>query len=163
MPANLVAENEMFFTQFEPKMKNRFIMFLDGVPSYIIKKIARPTTTQEAKPIDHINLRRFVKGKTVWGPLALTLYDPIVPSAAQAVMEWVRLHHESVTGRDGYAEFYKKDIVINMLGPVGDKVEEWILKGCMITEVNFGDADWATDDIVTLDLTIQPDFCILNY
>ena len=40
--------------------------------------------------------------------LAITLYDPVVPSV---VMEWVRLHHESVTGRDGYSDFYKKDII----------------------------------------------------
>jgi hypothetical protein len=42
-------------------------------------------------------------------------------------MEWVRLHHESVTGRDGYSDFYKKEITFNSLGPVGDKVEEWTL------------------------------------
>jgi hypothetical protein len=44
-------------------------------------------------------------------------------------MEWVRLSHESVTGRDGYSDFYKKDIRFNALGPVGDVVEEWICKG----------------------------------
>jgi hypothetical protein len=93
----------------------------------------------------------------------IELYDPIVPSGAQAVMEWVRLHHESVTGRDGYAEFYKKDIIINVLGPVGDKVEEWILKGAQITEVNFGEMDWAKDEAMGITMKIQPDFCILNY
>ena len=51
-------------------------------------------------------------------------------------MEWVRLHHESVTGRDGYSDFYKKDITFNSLGPVGDKVEEWTLKGTFIETVN---------------------------
>lgn len=163
MAANLVAENEMFFNTFEPKMKNRFQMYLDGVPTFIIKKISRPTITQEAKPIDHINMVRYVKGKTKYGTVSMTLYDPISPSGAQAVMEWIRLHHENVTGRDGYLDFYKKDITFNMLGPVGDKVEEWVLKGCMITEVNFGDADWATDDIVTIDLTVQPDLAIQNY
>ncbi len=39
-------------------------------------------------------------------------------------MEWIRLGHESVTGRDGYSDFYKKDLTVNVLGPVGDKVEE---------------------------------------
>ena len=47
-------------------------------------------------------------------------------------MEWVRLSHESVTGRDGYSDFYKKDIRFNALGPVGDIVEEWALKGAYI-------------------------------
>lgn len=161
--ANLVAENEMFFNQFESKMKNRFIMYVDGVPSYICRKVTRPTLTQEAKEMPHINLVRYVKGRSKWGTVQLSLYDPIAPSGAQSVMEWVRLHHESVSGRDGYADFYKKDIVVNMLGPVGDKVEEWILKGCMITEANFGDADWSTDDLAEISLTIQPDYCILNY
>ena len=66
----------------------------------------------------------------------MTLFDPITPSGAQAVMEWVRLHHESVTGRDGYSDFYKKDLTINVLGPVGDVVSEWIIKGALITEAN---------------------------
>ena len=161
--ANLVSEQELFFTAFEPKMKNRFILYMDGIPSYLVKKVARPTIKQDSKPLDHINVQRYVKGKTTWGSMALELYDPIVPSGAQAVMEWVRLHHESVTGRDGYLEFYKKDLTLNVLGPVGDKVEEWIIKGAQITEVNFGDMDWSTDDVMTFTLTIQPDYCVLNF
>jgi hypothetical protein len=161
--ANLVTEQELFFTAFEPKMKNRFVLYVDGIPSYVVKKVARPTLQQEAKPLDHINVQRYVKGKSKWSTMQLELYDPIVPSGAQAVMEWVRLHHESVTGRDGYLEFYKKDLTLNVLGPVGDKVEEWIIKGAQITEVNFGEMDWGTDDVMTFTLTIQPDYCVLNY
>ena len=161
--ANLVAEQELFFKAFEPKMANRFILYADGLPAYVIKGVARPTLSQDAKVLNHINVQRYVKGRSVWGAIAMTLFDPIVPSSAQSVMEWVRLHHESVTGRDGYADFYKKDITINVLGPVGDKVEEWILKGCMITEANFGDMAFDTDDPIEVTVTVQPDFCILNY
>jgi hypothetical protein len=78
-------------------------------------------------------------------------------------MEWVRLHHESVTGRDGYSDFYKKDITINLLGPVGDKVEEWILKGAFITTAKFSDMDYTGEDLATVDLTLSVDYCILNY
>ena len=160
---NIVSEQELFFTAFEPKMTNRFILYMDGIPSYLVKKVARPSITQEKKPIDHINVQRYVKGKTIWGEMQMTLYDPIVPSGAQAVMEWVRLHHESVTGRDGYLEFYKKDLTLNILGPVGDRVEEWIIKGAQITQVQFGDMDWSQDNPVEFTMTIQPDYCILNY
>ena len=161
--ANLVAEQEMFFNSFEPKFTNRFIMHMDGVPSFMVKGVARPSLTMEAKELPHINLVRYVKGRTVWGTMQFTLYDPIVPSGAQAVMEWVRLHHESVTGRDGYADFYKKDLILNMLGPVGDKVEEWIIKGAQITDATFNDLNWDTDSVLEITLTIQPDFCILNF
>lgn len=161
--ANLVAEQELFFKAFEPKMANRFILYADGLPAYVVKGVARPSLTQDAKVLNHINVQRYVKGRSVWGAIAMTLFDPIVPSSAQSVMEWVRLHHESVTGRDGYADFYKKDITINVLGPVGDKVEEWILKGCIITQVTFGELSFDTDDPMQVEVTVQPDLCILNY
>ena len=160
---NLVSEQELFFKAFEPKMANRFILYADGLPSYVVKGVSRPTISQEAKQLNHINVQRYVKGRSVWGTISMTLFDPIVPSAAQSVMEWVRLHHESVTGRDGYADFYKKDLTITVLGPVGDKVEEWILKGCMVTEASFGDLAFDTDDPTEVTMTVQPDLCILNY
>ena len=103
-------------------------MDIDGIPSYFVKTMNRPQITFEEIELNHINVKRYLKGKGTWETLEITLYDPIVPSS-DAVMEWVRLHHESVTGRDGYSDFYKKDITFNLLGPVGDKVEEWKLKG----------------------------------
>jgi hypothetical protein len=164
MANNIVAENEIFFTAFEPKVKNRFLLSIEGVPAYIIKKLKRPQLEQEPIKLPHINTLRYVKGMTKWGTIDLTLYDPVVPSGAQAVMEWVRLHHESVTGRDGYAEFYKKDLTLQVLGPVGDKVEEWIIKGAQITKADFGEMEWSdTTDAVNIELTIQPDYCVLNY
>jgi hypothetical protein len=162
--ASLISEQELFWTAFEPKTKNRFLAFVDGIPGFMIKKITRPNYRQEAKPIDHINLQRYVKGKTIWGPMQITLYDPIVPSASQAIMEWTRLHHESVTGRDGYAEFYKKDLLLVTTGPVGDKVEEWVVKGAMITEMNLGEFDWSDNGTpIEFTITVQPDYCVQNY
>jgi hypothetical protein len=156
--------NEIFFTAFEPKQQNRFILYMDGIPAYIIKGVAGVNLTQDAVALNHINVQRFVKGKSKWGEIQMTLFDPITPSGAQAVMEWVRLHHESVTGRDGYSDFYKKDLTLDVLGPVGDIVSEWIIKGALITNANFGDYNWDTDSTAqNIALTIQPDYCILNF
>ena len=156
--------NEIFFTAFEPKQANRFIMYIDGIPAYEIKGVGAVTLTQGAVALNHINVQRFVKGKTTWGTIQFTLFDPITPSGAQAVMEWVRLHHESVTGRDGYSDFYKKDITVNVLGPVGDIVSEWIIKGAFIKSANFGEYNWDTEAAaINLQVTLGMDYCILNY
>ena len=156
--------NEIFFTAFEPKQQNRFILYMDGIPAYIIKGVAGVNLTQDAVALNHINVQRFVKGKSKWGEIQMTLFDPITPSGAQAVMEWVRLHHESVTGRDGYSDFYKKDLTLDVLGPVGDIVSEWIIKGAIITDANFGDYNWDTESTAqNITLTVQPDYCILNF
>ena len=161
--AQLLDPTEIFFTAYEPKLSNRFIMYIDGIPSYLIKAAGRPSLENGTVVLDHINIERKVKGKSRWQDITITLYDPVVPSGAQAVMEWVRLHHESVTGRDGYSDFYKKDITFNALGPVGDKVEEWTLKGAFIASTSMGDFDWSGEDPLTIELTLAYDYAILQY
>ena len=156
--------NEIFFTAFEPKQKNRFIMYMDGIPAYIIKGVTAVTLTQDEVVLNHINVLRKVKGKSKWSNMTLTLFDPITPSGAQAVMEWVRLHHESVTGRDGYSDFYKKDLTFNVLGPVGDIVSEWIVKGALIVNANFGDYSYDDESAAqNITLEIALDYMILNF
>ena len=160
----ILNPNEIFFTAFEPKQANRFIMYIDGIPAYEIKGVSAVTVNSGTVTLNHINVQRYVKGMTKWDPITFTLFDPIVPSGALAVMEWIRLHHESVTGRDGYSDMYKKDLSFNVLGPVGDIVSEWIMKGCFITSAAFGEYSYdSPDTAVNLTMTVQPDYCILNF
>ena len=159
----ILNTNEMMFTAFEPKLQNRFLMFIDGIPAYLIKKISRPSISFNEVVLDHINVKRKIKGKANWDNISCDLYDPVTPSGAQAVMEWVRLSHESVTGRDGYSDFYKKDVTFNLLGPVGDVVEEWVLKGTYIEQANFGDLDYASSDPAEITLTLKYDYAILQF
>ena len=160
----ILDPNEIFFTAFEPKQQNRFLMLVDGVPSYFIKGVGAISLTQGEVTLNHINVYRKVKGKTTWGNVQLTLHDPISPSGTQTIMEWVRLHHESVTGRDGYSDFYKRDVTLNILGPVGDIVSQWTLKGCFIRDANFGEYNWDTENTAqNITMTLTPDYCVLNY
>jgi hypothetical protein len=155
--------SEIMFTPFEPKTKNRFIMYIEGVPAYLIKTAKRPSIQFEEIVLDHINVKRHIKGKGTWQPIDVTLYDPVVPSGAQSVMEWIRLSHESVTGRDGYSDFYKKDVTFNLLGPVGDVVEEWVLKGTYIESADFGELDYSSSDPAEITLSLRYDYAILQF
>jgi hypothetical protein len=160
----ILNPNEIMFTAFEPKVANRFILYVDGIPAYLIKKASAPGFEANEIILDHINVYRKVKGKIRWNDMTLELYDPIAPSGTQAVMEWARLAHESVTGRDGYSDFYKKDLSLNILGPVGDIVGEWIIKGAFVKSANFGEYDWASGEAAAnITMTIAMDYCIANF
>jgi hypothetical protein len=159
----ILDPNQIFFTSFEPKVQNRFYFFIDGIQSYAIKKASAPSFDAGEIVLDHINIYQKIKGKVKWNDITLELYDPVSPSSSQSVMEWFRLHHESVTGRDGYQDFYKKDTTMSILGPVGDIVSEWIIKGSFIKSANFGDYDWSGDSYVSINVTLGCDYVIHNY
>jgi hypothetical protein len=151
---------------YEPKKKNRFIMRFDsslGINEWYVESTSRPQVTIGAVEIPFLNTSTYVAGRFVWNTINVTFRDPIGPSASQALMEWVRAHAESVTGRMGYAAGYKKDIGLELLDPTGVVVEKWILQGCFLTDVNFNDLAYSDEGLVNIAATLRPDRCILVY
>jgi len=151
---------------YEPKRQNRFILRFPsslGINEWFVESAARPHITINATEIPFLNTSTFVAGRFNWQTINVVFRDPIGPSAAQALMEWVRLCAESVTGRMGYAAGYKKDIDIEMLDPTGVVVEKWILQGTFITDLNFGELDYSRDDIANITASLRMDRCIQVY
>jgi hypothetical protein len=91
----ILNPNEIFFTAFEPKQASRFILYMNGVPSYLVKGVGAVSLTQTAVALNHINAQRYFKGKIKWNTNQFTMHESITPSGAQAVMEWACLGHES--------------------------------------------------------------------
>lgn len=162
--AETLSVPEMLPTKFEPLAKRRFVLAIEGIDAFLIKTAARPTYSTEEVTVNFINSTRYLAGKTTFGTMSVTLHDPIAPSGAQQVMEWVRLCFESVSGRGGYADFYKRDIQIKMLDPVGTVVQLWDIKGAFITEANFNDISYdSTADLAEISLTIRFDNAVLQF
>ena len=110
-----------------------------------------------------ISTVQFASAKTTFNTIQVTLHDPIAPSGAQQIMEWVRLHYESVSGRSGYADFYKRDIQLKLLDPIGTVIELWDIKGAFITEANFGELTYEDAAPAELSLTLRFDNAVLQY
>jgi len=145
---------------YEPKKKNRFIFRFPtplGIQEWFVASGSRPSVTIEETEIQFLNTSTFVAGRFTWETIDVTFRDPIGPSAAQALMEWVRLHAESVTGRMGYAAGYKKDVELELLDPTGVVIEKWILQGTFLTGVNFNDLDYSSSDIADINATLRFD------
>ena len=161
--AETLSVQDMLPNKFEPKRKNRWIFALEGIDSFLIKSANRPTMTIEEQSISYMNSKRYLAGLGSWGDLSLTLHDPIAPSGAQQVMEWVRTHFESVSGRAGYADFYKRDAQLKLVDPVGTVIELWDMKGCFLTNASFGDLSYDAGDMNEISLTIRFDNCVLQF
>ena len=161
--ATTLNVTDMLPNKFELKRKFRWQFAIEGIDAFLIKTAARPTITTEEQEIPFINSTRYIAGKTKFETISVTLHDAIAPSGAQQVMEWIRTHFESVSGRAGYADFYKRDCQLKLLDPVGTVVELWDLKGCFLTNATFGDLDYGASDPADISLTIRFDNCVLQY
>lgn len=163
MAADLLLKAPM---EYEPLKKNRFLVRFPsdlGIQEWWVQSVGRPHLTQNATEIPFLNTSAWTLGRYVWDTISLTIRDFIGPSSSQACMEWVRLHSESASGRQGYAAAYKRDLLIEILDPTGVAVSQWLIKNAFITEINFGDMQYDDDGLATIDLTLRPDYCILSY
>ena len=151
---------------YEPKRQNRFILRFPstlGINEWFVESISRPKLTIGATEIQFLNTSTWVAGRFNWGEISVKFRDPIGPSASQALMEWVRLCAETVTGRMGYAAGYKKNVDLELLDPTGVVVEKWILEGAWLSSVDFGSLAYNSENIAEINATLRPDRCILVY
>ncbi len=149
--------------RFEPKRKNRWVLQIEGIDAFLLKTAARPTITTEEIELPFVNSVRYLAAKTRFGEMNLTLLDAIAPSASQQVMEWIRLCYESVSGRAGYADFYKRDVQLKMIDPVGTVVELWDVKGAFIKSATFGELSYDDHAAMEIALVVRFDNAVLQY
>ncbi len=143
---------------YEAKKNNRFILILPeklGIPIYMVKSVERPSVRME-------------KGLAIWKSMEFSFYDPIGPSTTQKLWDlylaitdgdFKDIVHDEILNlirenlkeiKDGF------DIKLQLLGPVGDIVEEWDLLGCKIQRIDFGTLDYSDDSVVEPRITIKP-------
>lgn len=148
---------------YEPLRKNRFMLLFPseiGIQSWMLASGQRPSFEGGETEIPFLNTSIFVAGRFTWATMDVTLRSYFGPSTTQAVMEWLRLVHESATGRSGYQAGYKKQLFLVMLDPTGVIVEKWMLDGTFITNVNFGDLAMDDDGVADITLTLRFDRAI---
>ena len=153
-------------TVYEPLKKNRWILRFPsdlGIQEWTLVSAQRPGITQQPKEIPFLNTSTWVLGRYTWDDITVTFNDAIGPSTSQALMEWVRLHSESVTGRQGYAAGYKRDIELEMLDPSGNVVSCWVLRNCWCTNFKGGDLSYSDDSIAQCTVTLKMDYAVLAY
>ena len=150
----------------EPYKNNRWIMRFPsnlGISEWTLQSASRPSIKQASRPIEFLNTETYVAGRYTWDSVQVTFRDFIAPSTSQALMEWIRLCSESVSGRQGYAAGYKRDVELELLDPTGVCTQLWILKNAWISDCNFGNLQYSDDNIATITATLVIDYAILAY
>jgi hypothetical protein len=149
--AETLSVTDMLPNKFEPKRDYRWVLAIEGIDSFLVNATKRPSITIGNSQIKFINsYRQISNGKGVFGSISV-------------VMEWIRTHYESVSGRAGYTDFLKRDLQLKMLDPIGTVIELWDIKGALITSADFGGLGYDNDGIMKIALTLEVDNCVLQF
>lgn len=156
-----------------PKQRNRWRLTFQGIGqggpgntadlSLQLISTNRPSLNFDEIQMDRYTTRAYVAGKYTWDPLNITFEDDVGGRASQIIRNQVE-NQQKLIGATGpwlnaapTASGYKFGSKLSMMDGNEGILEEWLLEGCFITNVNWGDLDYADGGAVQIQTTIRFD------
>lgn len=175
-PVKPIWANDM--AGMDPKRSYRFILYLDGVPSYFVQSSGVPSYTV-TKGGEHKFLGHTFKfpGSVQWGEdIEIKLVDTIDYNMSQKFVDYVRKagyvypsnFSESSTNPEFFrktiskAKFPFKQVKIQRLDQDGAVAESWVLNNPWISGVNFGNASYTEEGLVNVSVKVAYDWAELR-
>ena len=163
--------------QTDPKRSFRFLFFIAGAAGngalqpYTVKQVKKPTFQLEGGPqIKYIQHAFKYPGRVVWQDVSLTVVDPGGSEDAGAALMNALATSGYAYPRDANNSLTKQSISkskanegigkprIQQIDARGEKIDEWTLNNAFISQVDFGEVSYESDDIVNISLTIMYDW-----
>jgi hypothetical protein len=155
----------------QPKLSYRFRVRLNGFGSDSdplqnleltsqVVSVSRPSLTHDDVVVDVYNSRIKLAGKHNWDDITLTVRDDVTGNVARAIASQMQKqvdHANQASVRAGGG--YKFGMAIENLdgGQPGEVLDAWQLAGCYISNVNYGENNYATSDPLQISITIKYD------
>ena len=155
-----------------PKLKKRFrLSFTNfGVSAgqlveltKQVQDVKRPSLNFNPITIDVYNSKVYLQGKPEWGEVTVTLRDDAGGNVSKLVGEQIQKQfdfEEQSSAASGID--YKFTLLLEVLdGGNGTStpttLESWQLYGCFLSQVDYGDMNYATNEQATVQLTVRYD------
>lgn len=155
-----------------PKLQYRFrVTFTDldsangtQVTQNVIS-VGRPSLTHEEVIIDSYNSKTFLAGKHTWEPITLVMRDDMNSDVVKMIGNQLRsqLDHNSQGAQSpdlkhaGHVYKFKMKIETLDGSSAANPYDTWELVGCYLSNVQYGDLNYGTSDMVQVTATIRYD------
>lgn len=169
---------------FEPKRKFTYLLSIAGkdlsLENYLIKKVKKPSF--EISQSEHKFLNHTFKypGKLTWKDVTFTIVDTINPNGTEKFLAFIEKcgYHAPVVAAGpstpGNQNFNAQTIsklrsvealgkpILRQIDHDGRIVEEWVMEGAWIKDVDFGELDNDSDDLMNIEVTLAYDYAYCN-
>ena len=131
-----------------------------------VATFARPQVTFDPVEIPVYNSRVYVAGRPTWAAVSTTIRDDAGGNVSRLVGEQLQkqfdfMEQASATSGIDYKFTTTLELLDGANGTVEPTVlETWQLYGCFLTDVNYNDMDYGSNDPVTITMSIRYDNAI---
>lgn len=162
-------------TTLMPKLQYRFRVRFEklgadtrhDIVTQNVISVGRPNLTHEEIIVDSYNSKIYLAGKHTWETISIVLRDDMNSEVIKQIGSQLnrQVDHFSQSSAAAGAS-YKFGMFIETLdgnnGDTGTPVvfDSWELQGCYLSNVQYGDLNYATSDVVQLTATIRYDNAI---
>lgn len=157
-------------TTLMPKLQYRFRVSFENLGdgkkvkelTQNVISVSRPNMSHEEVVVDSYNSKSYLAGKHTWEPVTIVFRDDMNSNVIKALADQLNKqvdHGDQASARAGNG--YKFGVNIETLdGANGSDVgvfDTWKLLGCFIQNVQYGELNYATSDMVQVTLTLRYD------
>ena len=159
--------------------KFRWMLFIEGVSGDVngVKalppsKAARPTFNFKEQMVAHLVENLYYPVRAEWKPITLTLFEnrsrDRVGFGQNPVFDWIKQVYNPKSGEwfpiktgacnpDNQVKCFKRNATLVMYGGCGDILEIWTFENAYPQNVEWGDLDMASSEVVMVDVTLRYD------
>ena len=159
----------------EPKRSFRWYFEMTGrdsqLETYAIKTVKKPSFTVSEVPHQYVAHTFYYPGRITWNTVDVTFIDPINPDQSAVISNMVVAAGYSVPKTEilSRTSFSKEKFVgavgqpvISQIDADGTPIEKWTLNNAFFTNVDYGQLDYGTEELVINSVTIRYDFATLE-
>lgn len=122
----------------------------------------RPSWKVADAELNHLNMKWWIAMKPDWEEWSCQFYDYLDDNTLKTIFSWYKNVYDPKTTYAAVPSVYKKDVMIQMLGPDYEPVETYTLYGAWPKSITGGNLDMKAGEVATLDISFRFDYAVLN-
>ena len=160
----------------EPKRSFRWLLYISGMPQFIVTKVKKPSFRIGNSPHNFLNYEFKYPGRVSWQDINFTIVDPVDPDSTSSLYSILEASGYTIPSdyEENNARTVSKEGLVNSLGghrridqldadgDAENPLESWVLNNPQITSVDFGDLDYSNEGMVNIAVTIAYDWATLE-
>lgn len=159
MPERFDARHLSTTRDYQPQMTNWFEIQVEGIDAltFTVQDCTLPELSTPPVSLPYGNSVSKVPGQAEWGSGSFTFIDAIMADVEVALYEWQSEVYDPATGKMGWVDQYKRDVIVTQFGPDGTAERPWRFEGCWPSSIPYGSLSMDGSDKKLIECTIEYD------